>query len=73
LPVALSFAVLRVTGSVGKLGLVLAGQSTVALLLTLAGGVAGDRFARGRIMLVSLAVRMAVAMVFAAALLTGTA
>jgi MFS family permease len=73
MPVALSFAVLRVTGSVGKLGLVLAGQSTAALLLTLAGGVAGDRFARGRIMLVSLAVRMAVAMVFAAALLTGTA
>jgi MFS family permease len=73
MPVALSFAVLRVTGSVGKLGLVLACQSTVALLLTLAGGVAGDRFARGRIMLVSLAVRMAVAMVFAAALLTGTA
>jgi MFS family permease len=73
MPVALSFAVLRVTGSVGKLGLVLACQSTVALLLTLAGGVAGDRFARGRIMLVSLAVRMAVAIVFAAALLTGTA
>jgi hypothetical protein len=73
MPVALSFAVLRVTGSVSKLGLVLACQSTVALLLTLAGGVAGDRFARGRIMLVSLAVRMAVAIVLAAALLTGTA
>ena len=73
LPVVLSFAVLRVTGSVGKLGLVLAGQSAVALLLTLAGGLAGDRFSRGRILIVSLVVRMAVATTLAATLLTGTA
>jgi len=71
--VVLSFAVLRVTGSVGKLGLVLAGQSAVALLLTLAGGLAGDRFSRGRILIVSLVVRMAVATTLAATLLTGTA
>jgi MFS family permease len=72
LPVVLSFGVLRVTGSVGKLGLVLACQSAVALAFTLAGGVAGDRFSRGRIMVVSLAVRMVVATVLAVALVAGT-
>jgi len=71
--VVLSFAVLRVTGSVGRLGLVLACQSAAALLLTLGGGLAGDRFARGRIMIISLAVRMTVAATLAAALLTRTA
>jgi hypothetical protein len=45
----MSFAVLRVTGSVARLGLVLAVQSGVAILLTLAGGLAGDRFPRRRI------------------------
>jgi len=64
---------LQVTGSAGKLGLVLACQSAAALLLTLAGGLAGDRFPRGRILTVSLAVRMAVAAVLAATLITGTA
>jgi MFS family permease len=71
--VVLSFAVLRVTSSAGKLGLVLACQSAVALLLTLVGGLAGDRFSRGRILIVSVVVRMAVATVLAATLLTGTA
>jgi MFS family permease len=71
--VVLSFAVLRVTGSVGKLGLVLACQSTVALLVTLAGGLAGDRFPRGRILIASLLARMTAAAALAAALLTGTA
>jgi hypothetical protein len=47
LPVVLSFAVLRATGSAGQLGLLLAGQSAVTLLLTLVGGLAGDRFPRG--------------------------
>jgi Major Facilitator Superfamily len=73
LPVVLSFAVLRVTGSAGKLGFVLACQSAVALLVTLAGGLAGDRFPRGRILVVSLLARMAVAAVLAAALLTRAA
>jgi predicted MFS family arabinose efflux permease len=73
LPVVLSFAVLRVTGSAGKLGLVLACQSAVALLVTLAGGLAGDRFPRGRILIASLLARMTVAAAVAAALLTGTA
>jgi MFS family permease len=73
LPVVLSFAVLRLTGSPGRLGLVLACQSTAALLLTLAGGLAGDRFPRGRILTGSLAVRAAAATALAVTLLTGTA
>jgi len=73
LPVVLSFAVLRVTGSAGKLGLVLACQSTAALLLTLAGGLAADRFPRGRILTCSLAARAAAAALLAATLLTSTA
>jgi MFS family permease len=73
LPVALSFAVLRVTGSTGRLGLVLATQSILGLLLTLAGGLAGDRFARKRVLTASLSARLAVAVVLAATLLTGSA
>jgi hypothetical protein len=73
LPVALSFAVLRVTGSVARLGLVLAVQGGFALLLTLAGGLAGDRFPRRRIMVVSLATRSVAAAVMAATLLAGMA
>jgi Major Facilitator Superfamily len=73
LPVTMSFAVLRVTGSVARLGLLLAVQSGVALLLTLAGGMAGDRFPRSRIMIASLAIRTAVASVIAVTLLTGMA
>jgi endonuclease len=38
LPVALSFAVLRVPGSASRLGLVLAAQAAIALLVTPAGG-----------------------------------
>ncbi len=68
-PVVLSFAVLRVTGSAGRLGLVLADQSAVALLLTLAGGLAGDRFPRGRILIASLLARLMAAATLAAALL----
>jgi MFS family permease len=72
-PVTLSFAVLRVTGSAGRLGLVLAVQATAALALTLAGGLAGDRFGRGPILTCSLAARTAAAALLAATLLTGTA
>jgi hypothetical protein len=71
--VTLSFAVLRVTGSAGRLGLVLAAQATAALLVTLAGGVAGDRFGRGRILTCSLAARAGAAALLAATLLTGMA
>jgi hypothetical protein len=69
----MSFAVLRVTGSPGRLGLVLAGQATAALALTLVGGLAGDRFGRGRILTCSLAGRAGAATLLAATLLTRTA
>jgi MFS family permease len=72
-PVTLSFAVLRVTGSAGRLGLVLACQATAALLLTLAGGLAGDRFGHGRILTCSLGARAGAAALLAATLLTRTA
>ena len=51
----------------------LAGQATAALALTLAGGVAGDRFGRGRILTCSLAVRAGAAALLAVSLITGTA
>jgi MFS family permease len=69
----LSFAVLRVTGSVGQLGLVLTAQSGVGLLFTLAGGLAGDRFPRKRVLTGSLGARLAAGTVLAATLLTGCA
>lgn len=73
LPVVESFAVLQVTGSAGKLGIVLACQGAVALLLSLAGGVAGDSFSRGRILIGSSVLRMAAAATLAVTLLTHTA
>jgi MFS family permease len=72
-PVTVSFAVLRVTGSVGRLGLVLACQAGAALVLTLVGGMAADRFPRARIMAISLAGRATAATLLTATLLTGTA
>jgi MFS family permease len=72
-PVTLSFAVLRATGSAGRLGLVLAVQAAAALLLTLAGGVAADRFSRGLILTCSLVARAGGAALLAATMLTGTA
>lgn len=73
LPVTESFAVLQVTGSAGKLGIVLACQGAVVLLLSLAGGLAGDRFPHGRILIASSVVRMAVAATLSVTLLTHTA
>jgi MFS family permease len=72
-PVTLSFAVLRVTGPVSRLGLVLAAQATAALALTLAGGLAADRFPRARILICSLAGRTVAATLLAVTVLTGTA
>jgi hypothetical protein len=51
----------------------LAAQSTAAVLLTLVGGLAGDRFSRGRVLTVSLALRTLVAAVLAVTLIVGTA
>ena len=64
---------LRVTGSVGRLGLVLAAQAALGLLLTLAGGLAGDRFPRKRVLTASVGARLTVATVLAATLLAGCA
>ncbi len=68
-----SFAVLKVTGSVGRLGVVLSVQAAVGLALSLAGGVAGDRWRRSRILVLSTAVRMAAAVALAVALLSHAA
>jgi MFS family permease len=48
---AVTFAILRIGGSAAELGLVLAAGMVPSLLLTLLGGVAGDRWERRRILL----------------------
>ncbi len=50
-PVALSFALLGAGRSASAVGLVLAAQTTPILVLTLAGGVVGDRWPRRRVMI----------------------
>ncbi|WP_035275865.1 MFS transporter, partial [Actinoalloteichus caeruleus] len=45
-PVALTFAVLDLTGSTADVGLVLAGRSIPLLLFLLVGGVVADRLPR---------------------------
>ncbi|HTU78476.1 MAG TPA: MFS transporter [Solirubrobacteraceae bacterium] len=72
-PVALAFAVLDLTGSVGDLGLVLAAQSVPLLVFVLLGGVWSDRVSRGSVMLCSDLVRAGVQGGSAALLLTGAA
>ena len=46
-PVALAFAVLDATGSVGSLGLVVGARSLTGILFLLYGGVLADRLPRG--------------------------
>jgi MFS family permease len=72
-PVALTFAVLELTGSGTDLGLVLAAQSLPLVLLSLVGGVWADRLRRERVMIASDLVRAAVQLTAAALLLTGVA
>jgi MFS family permease len=72
-PVAITFAVLDLTGSPTDLGLVLAAQSIPLVALALVGGVWADRLRRERVMLVSDIVRACVQGVVAALLLTGGA
>jgi len=55
--VALAFAVLDLTGSVGDLGLVLAAQTVPLVLFLLLGGVWSDRLSRRAVMLTSDLVR----------------
>ena len=59
-PVALTFAVLELTGSGTDLGLVLAAQAIPLVLLALVGGVWADRLPRGALMVASDLVRAAV-------------
>ena len=72
-PIALSFAVLDLTGSVRDLGVVLAAQSLPLILFVLVGGVVADRLRRKAVMLSSDLVRAATQGATAALLLSGTA
>lgn len=72
-PVALSFAVLGLTGSASDLGFVLAARLVPQVLLLLAGGVWADRLPRQRVMLAADALRGLVQAAIAALLLTGEA
>ena len=72
-PVALTFAVLDLTGSGTDLGLVLAAQSVPLVALALVGGVWADRLPRAALMMASDLVRAAVQITAAVLLLTGTA
>lgn len=72
-PVALTYAVLDLTGSGTDLGLVLAAQSVPLVALALVGGVWADRLPRATIMVSSDLVRAAVQLTAAVLLLTGTA
>ncbi len=72
-PVALSFAVLDLTGSVRDLGLILAAQYLPLVAFVLLGGVWSDRLSRRSVMLVSDVVRAGAQGASAALLLTGAA
>ena len=72
-PVALTFAVLALTGSGTDLGIVLACQSIPLVLLALVGGVWADRLPRARLMVASDLVRAVVQLTAAALLLSGSA
>lgn len=72
-PVALSFAILELTGSVRDLGVVLAAQSLPLVAFVLLGGVLADRLPRKTMMLSSDVVRAGVQGASAALLLAGTA
>ncbi len=72
-PVALTFAVLHLTGSVSDLGIVLAAQTVPLVLFVLLGGVWGDRLPRQRVMLASDLVRFATQGASAVLILNGTA
>ena len=52
-PVALTFALLRVGYSATEIGLVLAAQTAPTVILILAGGIIGDRWPRRRIMMMA--------------------
>jgi MFS family permease len=70
-PVALTFAVLGLTGSATDLGLVLAAQGIPLAGLALVGGVWADRLRREWVMLASDLIRAAVQALAAILLLAG--
>src|SRR5215470_11154965 len=70
---ALSFAVLDLTGSVTDVGLVLAASRAPLVLVVLAGGVVADRISRRRLMVAADIVRTVSLAATAALLLGGTA
>ena len=73
LPVAISFAVLDLTGSASDLGLVLAVRLLPLIAFLLVGGVWADRLPRQWVMIGSDVVRGATQAILAGLLLTGTA
>ena len=72
-PVALTFAVLDLTGSGTDLGMVLAAQALPLAGLALVGGVWADRLPRQKVMIASDLVRAAVQAIAAVLLLSGAA
>jgi MFS family permease len=72
-PVALSFAVLDLTGSVRDLGVILAARSLPLIVFVLVGGVLADRLPRKAMMLTSDLVRAGAQGTSAVLLLSGSA
>ncbi|MEP6667067.1 MAG: MFS transporter [Nocardioidaceae bacterium] len=72
-PIALTFAVLDLTGSASALGLVLAARSIPLVAFLLIGGVVADRFSRSVVMQLSHVLSAATQGAVALLLLTGTA
>ncbi len=72
-PIALSFAVLELTGSIRDLGLVLAARSLPLIVFVLAGGVIADRLPRKAVMMASDLVRAGAQAACAVLLLAGVA
>ena len=72
-PVALTFAVLHLTGSLSDLGIVLAAQTVPLVLFVLLGGVWADRLPRQKVMLASDLVRFATQAASAVLVIDGSA
>ena len=72
-PIALTFAVLDLTGSASALGLVLAARFLPMVVFLLVGGVIADRFSRSTVMQLSHYLSAATQGAVAVLLLTGTA
>ena len=72
-PVAITFAVLDLTGSATDVGLVLASSSLPMVIFALVGGVWADRLRRESVMIVSDLVRAAATAAGAALLISGRA